>query len=93
MSEKTLAYRDFAPKRLRKRMIGADEYEDLNESVAAAAHWIRHQGVDVVNVETVALPNIWRKDEEGTADGSLRGGGNEDYLTQWHQFVRVWYWS
>ena len=45
--------------------------------------------VDVVNVETVVLPNIWSQYEEGTTDPALHTSG--DMASQWNQFIRVWY--
>ena len=63
--------------------------ESLNEAVASANQWIEAGAVRVLNVETVVLPNLYRRDEEGSTDGDLRTSG--DMSSRWYQFVRVWY--
>ena len=57
--------------------------------MAGANEWIAENGVDVVNIETVVLPEIWEKDEEGTTDVDIRTSG--ECSSYWHQFIRVWY--
>ena len=42
-----------------------------------------------MHIETVVLPNIWSRFEEGSTDGSL--GISGDSPSFWHQIVRVWY--
>ena len=91
MSDTTLAYRDFAPQQTRKRLIGDNEYEDFDAAVAAATKWLRAQSIEVINVETVVLPNLWDEGEDGTTDGGLTSQNHACYTTEWHQFVRVWY--
>ena len=44
---------------------------------------------DVLNVETVVLPNIWSPYEEGSADVAL--GTSGEMPSHWHQFIRCWY--
>ena len=61
--------------------------ESFREVLAQANEWIRTEQVDVINVETVVLPNM--HDEEGTEDVSLRTSG--EYMSQWYSFIRVWY--
>jgi hypothetical protein len=43
----------------------------------------------VLNVETVVLPNIWSRFEEGSRDPAL--GISGDSPSHWHQFIRVWF--
>ena len=45
--------------------------------------------VEVVNVETIVLPNIHSPHEDGTADPSLHVSG--DHGSRWYQVFRVWY--
>jgi hypothetical protein len=91
-----IAYWDFVPQQTRAssstflRGESPAEYEDFDAAVAAANAWIAaNPGVRIVTVETVTLPNIWREDERGSADGALRTSGESRSF--WHQFVRVWY--
>ena len=83
-------YQDFVPKMLAPAgFISPAEYEDFEGAVEAARKWIAEQAVHVVNIETVVLPNIWSKHEDGSSDTSL--GTSSEAPSHWHQFVRVWY--
>jgi hypothetical protein len=64
-------------------------YESLEQTVATANEWIKANQIDVVNVETVVLPNLWSPYASGTGDPSmvLQPGFSE----AWNQFIRVWY--
>ncbi|MDC3379241.1 hypothetical protein OAX78_03060 [Planctomycetota bacterium] len=85
-----LAFRDFAPEKLTGAgFFSSADYASFEASVAAASAWITEAGVDVISVETVVLPNIWSRREDGTADPDLRTSTQAP--TSWHQFVRVWY--
>jgi hypothetical protein len=85
-----IAYRDFVPRLLSPPgFLGEPEFETLQDAVQACGAWIDENGVDVVNVETVVLPNVHHPFEEGTEDVNLRQ--NDDLVTPWNQFVRVWY--
>jgi hypothetical protein len=86
-----IAYKDFVPQRPPvTELYRGVETETFDEAVKAANEWIQQQqGIKLLNVETVVLPNIWRKVEQGTRDADIRMG-DEDF-TRWHQFVRVWY--
>jgi hypothetical protein len=87
-----LQFRDFVPKMLdAPRLFKAGEYETLEEALVAANRWIKEDDVKVVNVETVVLPNIWSRFEEGTSDVAL--GTSGEMPSHWHQFIRVWYQS
>jgi len=85
-----LRYRDFVP-RLTKpaAFLSPAEYESFDAALAAANHWVQENGVRVRNVETVVLPNIWSRYEEGSRDTSLGTSGESPSF--WHQFIRVWY--
>ena len=87
-----LAFVDFVPQKHQREMThyGRDRYELFDTAVAAANAWIAEHGdVEIVNVETVMLPNIWAEGEQGSVDPALRGRG--DRANIWHQFCRVWY--
>lgn len=64
-------------------------FEQLSDSLSKANQWIAEEQVEVVNIETVVLPNIYDAGEEGTSDVQLRTSG--DSSAYWHQFIRVWY--
>ena len=89
-----LAFRDFVPRQVQAPRLGLSakalqgEYESLETALAAANAWLVGAGVEVVNVETVVLPNLWSNFEEGSRDPVL-GGSNAAMF--WHQFIRVWY--
>jgi len=85
-----LAFKDFAPQQTSPGgFLKTAKFEPLDAAVAAANAWIDGHGIDVVNVETVVLPNVWSPHSAGTADPNqtLLSGLAE----AWNQFVRVWY--
>jgi hypothetical protein len=86
---RSLAYVDFVPRVVAKRLLLQDVYESYIEAAAGASEWVRTHNVDVVNVETVVLPNM--HSEDGSADAALTT--YDERNSQWHQFVRVWYWA
>ena len=88
-----IAYRDFLPRQLKAPRLSFDlgdmhgEYEHFDAAVAAANKWIADSDVRIINVETVALPNVWSPYEEGSDDAALAAGE----AAIWNQFLRVWY--
>ncbi len=79
-------FKDFAPK-IKKQGIFKTYFEALGEALVAANKWIDAGRINVVNIETVVLPEIWS--EDGTTDVDLRTSG--EMSSSWHQFIRVWY--
>jgi hypothetical protein len=85
-----LAFRDFAPAVLRQAgFLQPAQYDSFEHAVEEAGVWIEQEGIDVVSIETVVLPNIHRPHEEGTTDPDV--AVSMDAWTNWNQFVRVWY--
>jgi hypothetical protein len=85
-----IAYRDLAPQQVSPAaLLQPAQFEPLAKAVAAANDWIAAQGVEVVNVETVVLPNLWGPYAQGTEDPNI--GTRTDFPLAWNQFVRVWY--
>ena len=83
-------FRDFVPKMLvPPKLFKAGDYEKLHETLALANEWIDEQGIRVLSIETVVLPNIWSRFEDGTTDVAL--GTSGEMPSHWHQFIRVWY--
>ena len=85
-----IKFKDFVPKMIAApRLFTPGEYESFDDALAAANHWIKENDIHVINVETVVLPNIWSRFEEGTADVAL--GTSGEMPSHWHQFIRCWY--
>lgn len=85
-----IAYQDFVPKvRVPAGFRRLMELETLRVALLEANRWITESGVRVLNVETVVLPNIHSKHEEGSEDSMLSDHGG--MISHWHQFIRVWY--
>jgi hypothetical protein len=85
-----IQFRDFAPQMLTPPgFLKMATHETLQAAVDKANAWIKDDGVRVVNIETVLLPNIWSRYEEGSSDPALGTSGESP--SQWHQVVRVWY--
>ena len=78
-------FKDFAPQPI-KRSFFKTEYESFEESLDVANAWIKDHKVEVLNIETVVLPNMRRGD--GTTDTEYTSSENGSY---WCQFLRVWY--
>jgi hypothetical protein len=99
-TEKTTMFtcRDFVPEQLKAYSKGLPEdlfflpqnqgtYKSFQDAVTAANQWTKQQKVKVISIETVVLPNIHEKWEEGSQDPAIRTFAKPI----WHQFVRVWY--
>jgi hypothetical protein len=85
-----IGYRDFVPKMLAPGgFLSPAEYETFDSALDAANAWIDENGIHVIDVETVVLPNIWSRFEDGSTDTSLGTSGESP--SHWHQFIRVWY--
>ena len=85
-----LQFQDFVPKMVAgPGFLKAAEYESFEAAVAAANRWLHENRVKIIHVETVVLPNIWSRYEEGSTDTELGTSGESP--SHWHQFVRVWY--
>ena len=85
-----IQFEDFVPRKTAEAaFLKEAEFESFDEAVVAANRWIYENGIKVINIETVVLPNIWARWEEGSTDTSL--GTSGDSPSRWHQFVRVWY--
>ena len=83
-------YRDFVPEMLQPPgFFTPAEHESFDAAVAEANQWIGESKARILNVETVVLPNIFSRFEEGTKDGALGTSGEQP--SHWHQFIRVWY--
>ena len=85
-----IGYRDFLPRQLKAPgFFKTAEYENFNAAVTAANDWLQRSGLQVINIETVVLPNLYNPGEEGSGDAQLRTSG--EMSSHWYQFLRVWY--
>jgi hypothetical protein len=86
-----MGFKDFVPKLLEKAgFLGEPEFESLGAVVNRCNAWLEaNPNLRIVNVETVVLPNLHHRFEEGSQDVNLRE--DEDFTTPWNQFVRVWF--
>lgn len=86
-----LKYKDFVPNRKSYNIwTGRGKYEPLTSALQGANEWITaNPDIELLNIETVVLPNIHEPKEEGSEDVELK---HEASLSaRWHQFFRVWY--
>lgn len=86
-----IRYRDFAPHVIKRGLLHSDDYETFDAAVAAANAWMSGTSIDLVNIETVVLPNISPDKSEGTTDGRVETEEAMTSINEWYQFVRVWY--
>ena len=85
-----LRYQDFVPKMVKPAaFLSPAEHESFDAALAEANRWIKENEIRVVSVETVVLPNIFSRYEDGSGDAAL--GTSGDSPSFWHQFIRVWY--
>ncbi len=85
-----LKYKDFVPDQIKAPgVFDKGKHQTFDDAVEAANGWLKeNQQVNLVNLETVVLPNIWSRWEEGSADASI---GTGEAPSRWHQFLRCWY--
>ncbi len=81
-----IRFKDFAPQ-ITKQGFFKKEFQSFDEAVSAVNDWVSRHQVDVINIETVVLPEMWS--EEGTTDTNLTTSG--DMMNSWYQFIRLWY--
>lgn len=87
-----IAFKDFAPEVTKHAGIFRPAtYEQLQQTVDRANAWIKAEGISLMSIETVVLPNIHSPREEGTTDPDLHATGINGAANHWNQFIRVWY--
>lgn len=85
-----IACKDFVPDVTGQKEVlffTVSEYEPLTKMLPDVNHWIQANNVDVINIETVVLPNL--DQEEGSDDTTLATSGKMH--STWFQIIRVWY--
>ncbi len=87
-----LKYRDFVPQEIKAPgFLNAGEHEAFDHAVEAANRWLVESDVKLISIETVVLPNIWSRWEDGSSDASIGTSGESP--SRWHQFIRCWYYE
>jgi hypothetical protein len=81
-----IAFKDFFPQITQSGFL-ANEYESFEAVVQRANAWIAGSGVQVLNVETILLPNV--SNEAEALHTNIRTSG--EVSSYWRQFIRVWY--
>ncbi len=86
-----LKYKDFVPQQVSAPgILRVGEYESFDAAVEAANQWLAETpSIRLIKLETVVLPNIHSRWEEGSNDASI--GTSGDSPSEWHQFLRCWY--
>lgn len=85
-----IGFADFVPAKLTEGgFLASPDFAPVQEAVDRANKWITENKVQVLNVETVALPNMLDAGETGPQDAHLRVSG--EMYHEVYQFVRVWY--
>ena len=81
-----IAFKDFFPTVQRAGFLSSD-YEPFSAVVDRANEWITASGVQVLNVESLVLPNV--SNEAGAQLTNIRTSG--EVSSYWRQILRVWY--
>lgn len=85
-----ISIRDFVPTKGKGGMFKSGKVQHFDEVFAEMNQWLHdNQEIEVINIETVVLPNIHDSNEEGSQDTELWTGGESS--SQWYQLLRVWY--
>ncbi len=86
-----ITFIDFVPKRLAKGgLLSSARYENIEVTVRKMNQWKdENSSIEIKNIETILLPNIYNPNEEGNKDVDIRTHAN--MTTNWYQVIRVWY--
>lgn len=86
---KLIRYKDFVPQvAARGPFGGISEIEPFSAVVSAANQWIENNSIQVMNIETVILPNSSQRAYDGVYKTEIATGAEP---IGWYQCVRVWY--
>ncbi|MEQ8820955.1 MAG: hypothetical protein RLY93_11995 [Sumerlaeia bacterium] len=85
-----IGFEDFVPAQLDKPgFLKRAQYEPLSEVMKRLNAWVEQHQVEVLQFETVVIPNMHSRWEEGSRDPETGTGGEVGSV--WNQFIRVWY--
>ncbi|WP_194850559.1 hypothetical protein [Nonlabens antarcticus] len=86
----TINYIDFEPQVLEKSFWGIHSYENIRATLDRANEWMhRNYSKEIINVETVVLPNIYKKSEAITDQTTQFYTGGQS--VQNFQIIRIWF--
>ncbi|MBE8970712.1 hypothetical protein IQ277_32240 [Nostocales cyanobacterium LEGE 12452] len=89
--------KDFAPRITERGPFGgASDYESFSEVVSEVNQWIENTTIQVINVETVVLPDSLKSTSDGVYGVTVSNGVYPVMISQGvtancFQCVRVWY--
>ncbi|QSJ14138.1 hypothetical protein JYQ62_19550 [Nostoc sp. UHCC 0702] len=89
--------KDFAPRITERGPFGgASDYESFSEVVSEVNQWIENTTIQVINVETVVLPDSLKSTSDGVYGVTVSNGVYAVMISQGvtvncFQCVRVWY--
>ncbi len=92
-----IQYKDFAPRITERGPFGGpSEYESFSEVVSAVNQWIASTTIQVINVETVVLPDRIESTSDGvygvtTSNAFYPVMISQGITVNYFQCVRVWY--
>ncbi|MCB9230575.1 MAG: hypothetical protein H6581_02880 [Bacteroidia bacterium] len=85
-----IQYQDFFPTLEKAGIFTADKIESLQDPLSRMNTWIEdNPGIEVINIETVVLPNIYKKSTSSTSNPSLKTEPSQS--DKWYQGFRIWY--
>lgn len=85
----SISTKDFVPEKKKGGMFKSGSIQHFEEVAQAMNKWVAEVKPDIISIETVVLPNIHDKEEEGSHDTELWTGGESS--SQWYQLIRIWY--
>ena len=97
MVNKMIQCKDFAPRITEREPFGgASDYESFSEVVSAANRWIESTTIQVINVETVVLPDSLKSTNDDVYGVTTSNAFYPVMISQGitincFQCVRVWY--
>ncbi|MEQ8239806.1 MAG: hypothetical protein RIA69_11375 [Cyclobacteriaceae bacterium] len=82
--------KDFVPEKTKGGMFKSSKVQKFETVREEMNKWLgENPEIEVLNIETLVLPNIHDKDEEGSQDTELITWGETS--SQWYQLIRVWF--
>lgn len=81
--------KDFVPEKKKGGIFKSGSIQHFDEVLQELDVWLAADKKQIINIETVLLPNIHDAEEEGSQDTELWTGGES--ASKWYQLFRVWY--
>lgn len=81
-----IEFKEFVPEVVERGFL-TSRVEEVRQCLQRANEWIASEDIEVINLETIVLPNLHT--EDGPEDTQIHV--NTDFAVTWNQFIRVWY--